>query len=453
MDFKNFRISVILRVLAVVANAFLIMWLIFTSSYYFTTLLAVGIAIYQVIILIQFVETTNTLLTNFLESLRYSDFSRTFEIKGLGYSFDRLTESFSIVIDDFRKVREEREQNYFYLETVVEHIGFGLISYREDGVVELINNSTKKLFKITSLKNLSELESFSPDLVAKLMTISNGESIMVKIHKQDTILQLAIFATEFKVADRLIRMATIKDIQNELEENEMESWQKLIRVLTHEIMNSITPIASITQTLNIMIKEVRSTYSSAIPNNTELETIEEIELAIETIHKRSTGLLHFVESYRDLTRIPAPKFSIFSVRTLFENVKGLMKNEMQNLNIQYITSTTPENLELSADEQLIEQVLINLLKNAIQALEKTGNPRIELNAFIDLNGKINIQMIDNGQGILPEVLDKIFVPFFTTKPKGSGIGLSLSRQILRLHGGTLTAHSDPDVETVFTLKF
>jgi len=453
MDFKNFRISVILRVLAVVANAFLIMWLIFTSSYYFTTLLAVGIAIYQVIILIQFVETTNTLLTNFLESLRYSDFSRTFEIKGLGYSFDRLTESFSIVIDDFRKVREEREQNYFYLETVVEHIGFGLISYREDGVVELINNSTKKLFKITSLKNLSELESFSPDLVAKLMTISNGESIMVKIHKQDTILQLAIFATEFKVADRLIRMATIKDIQNELEENEMESWQKLIRVLTHEIMNSITPIASITQTLNIMIKEVRSTYSSAIPNNTELETIDEIELAIETIHKRSTGLLHFVESYRDLTRIPAPKFSIFSVRTLFENVKGLMKNEMQNLNIQYITSTTPENLELSADEQLIEQVLINLVKNAIQALEKTGNPRIELNAFIDLNGKINIQMIDNGQGILPEVLDKIFVPFFTTKPKGSGIGLSLSRQILRLHGGTLTAHSDPDVETVFTLKF
>ena len=453
MDFKNFRISVILRVLAIVANAFVIMWLIFTTSYYFTTLLAVGIAIYQVIILIQFVETTNTLLTNFLESLRYSDFSRTFEIKGLGYSFDRLSESFCIVINDFRKVREEREQNYFYLETVVEHIGFGLISYREDGVVELINNSTKKLFKISSLKNLSELENFSPELVSKLMSISNGESIMVKIQKQDTILQLAIFATEFKVADRLIRMATIKDIQNELEENEMESWQKLIRVLTHEIMNSITPIASITQTLNTMIKEVKSTYINAIPDNAEVETIDEIELAIETIHKRSTGLLHFVESYRDLTRIPAPKFSIFPLRTLFENVNGLMKNEMQNHNIQYITSTIPENLELSADEQLIEQVLINLLKNAIQALEKTGNPQIELKAFIDLNGKINIQMIDNGQGILPEVLDKIFVPFFTTKPKGSGIGLSLSRQILRLHGGTLTAHSDPDVETVFTLKF
>ena len=439
--------------MSIVANAFLIMWFIFTTSYFFTTLLAVGIAIYQVIKLIQFVETTNTLLTNFLESLRYSDFSRTFEIKGLGYSFDRLTESFSVVINDFRKVREEREQNYFYLETVVEHIGFGLISYREDGVVELINNSTKKLFRISSLKNLRELESFSPELVNKLMTISNGESVMVKIQKQDTILQLAIFATEFKVADRLIRMATIKDIQTELEENEMESWQKLIRVLTHEIMNSITPIASITQTLNYMIKDARSTYTNSFQDEGELETINEIELAIETIHKRSIGLLHFVESYRDLTRIPTPRFTIFPVRTLFDNLKGLMKEEIQRHNIEYITSITPENLELSADEQLIEQVLINLLKNSIQALEETESPVIELKAMTDLNGKIIIQMIDNGQGILPEVLDKIFVPFFTTKPKGSGIGLSLSRQILRLHRGSLTARSEPDVQTVFTLKF
>lgn len=439
--------------MAIVVNTFVIMWLLFTTSYRFTTLLAVAIAIYQVIKLIQFVETTNTLLTNFLDSLRYSDFSRTFEIKGLGYSFDRLTESFNVVINDFRKVREEREQNYFYLETVIEHIGFGLISYREDGVVELINNSTKKLFKITNLKNLNELESFSPELVSKLMTISNGESFMLKIQKQDTILQLAIFATEFKVADRLIRMATIKDIQSELEENEMESWQKLIRVLTHEIMNSITPIASITQTLNVMIKDVRSTYTNAFQDEGETEAIEEIELAIETIHKRSIGLLHFVESYRDLTRIPTPKYSIFSVRELFENLIGLMKEEMNQRNIQCITTLTPENLELSADEQLIAQVLINLLKNAIQALEKTEDPLIELKAFTDGNGKIIIQITDNGQGILPDVLDKIFVPFFTTKQKGSGIGLSLSRQILRLHGGTLTAHSEADIKTVFTLKF
>ena len=335
--------------MALLANAFVIVWLLFTTSYYLTVVLTIAIAIYQVFMLIQYVETTNTLLTNFLESLRYADFSRTFEIKGLGHSFDRMTEAFSVVINDFRKVREEREQNYFYLETVVEHIGFGLISYREDGEVELINNSTKKLFKITHLKNLSELEDFSPELVAKLMSISNGESVMVKIMRQDEILQLSIFATEFKVADRLIRMATIKDIQNELEENEMESWQKLISVLTHEIMNSITPIASITQTLNYMIKDVRSTYTHAFQDEGETEAIEEIQLAIETIHKRSTGLLHFVESYRNLTRIPTPKYTVFPVVQLFDNLKGLMKEEMQKHHIECTANIVPENLELSAD--------------------------------------------------------------------------------------------------------
>lgn len=453
MGSKNFRISLIIRVLTLVANIFVIIWLLFSTNYYFTMLLAVAIAIYQVVTLISYVETTNTLLTNFLESLKYSDFSRTFEIKGLGHSFDRMTEAFSLVINDFRKVREEREQNYFYLETVVEHIGIGLISYRQDGEVELINNSTKKLFKITSLKNLSDLKNFSPELVDKLMSISNGESVMVKIQKQDEILQLSIYATEFKVANRNIKMATIKDIQSELEENEMESWQKLIRVLTHEIMNSITPIASITQTLNSLIKDTRVKYATSFSEEGESETIEEIELAIETIHKRSIGLLHFVESYRDLTRIPNPKYSIFPIKMLFDNLKGLMKEEMNIHHIGCIASVEPENLELSADEQLIEQVLINLIKNAVQALEKTTDPKIELKALQDSFGKIIIQLSDNGQGILPEVMDKIFVPFFSTKPKGSGIGLSLSRQILRLHGGTLTARSVPDVETVFTLKF
>jgi nitrogen fixation/metabolism regulation signal transduction histidine kinase len=429
------------------------MWLLFTTHYYFTIFLTVIMAIYQVFTLIAYVETTNTLLTNFLESLKYADFSRSFEIKGLGRSFDRLAETFNHVINDFRKVREEREQNYFYLLTVVEHIGIGLISYQETGEVELINNSTKKLFKINSLTNLDQLNNFSAELTEKLKTISNGENLMIKIQKPDETLQLAISAAEFKVANRNIKMATIKNIQNELEENEMESWQKLIRVLTHEIMNSITPIASLSQTVHSLVNDVQKKYNKSLDENGDVESFEEIELALDTIHKRSTGLLTFVESYRNLTRIPNPKYSIFPIKNLFENLIGLMKEELKCLNIECLTDVTPVNLELSADEQLIEQVLINLIRNSVQALEKTKNPRISLKAFPDSFGKIVIQLSDNGQGILPDVLDKIFVPFFSTKPKGSGIGLSLSRQILRLHGGTLTARSEPDVETVFTLKF
>jgi len=193
MASKNFRTILIIRVFSLVGNIFLIMWLLFSTRYYFTILLAVAIAIYQIYQLINYVETTNKLLTNFLESLKYADFSRTFEIRGLGRSFDRLTDSFGQVISDFRKVREEREQNYFYLQTVVEHIGIGIISYRENGEVELINNSTKKLFKINSLNNLDELKNFSPELVEKPKSISNGKSRMIKIRKQDETMPLGIY--------------------------------------------------------------------------------------------------------------------------------------------------------------------------------------------------------------------------------------------------------------------
>ena len=453
MGSKNFRLSVVLRVLALIATIVLMVVLFLVTDYYLTSLLVLMVLIYEVYSLISFVETTNTLLTNFLESLRYSDFSRTYEISGAGKSFARLSESFNQVISDFRKVREEREQNYFYLRTVVEHIGIGLIAYRQNGEVELINNATKKLFQLSQLKNLKELEIVSPELMSGLMNISNGDNILVKIREKDEILQLAIYATEFKVADKNIRLVSIKDIQSELEEKEMESWQKLIRVLTHEIMNSITPIASLTQTLDYLIKDVRERYDNIFSDEGEAEVVEEVEMALKTIHKRSTGLLHFVESYRDLTRVPNPNYTIFPVSKLFETISSLMREEIHRKGITCDINVEPPNLELSADEQLIEQVVINLIRNSIQALERTDNPHITMKSFLDQRGRILIQISDNGQGILPDVLDKIFVPFFTTKPKGSGIGLSLSRQILRLHGGTLTVHSEPDVETIFTLRF
>jgi two-component system, NtrC family, nitrogen regulation sensor histidine kinase NtrY len=453
MGSKNFRLSVVLRVLALVATIVLMVILFLFTDYYLTSLLVLAVLVYEVYSLISFVEMTNTLLTNFLESLRYSDFSRTYEISGAGKSFARLSESFNQVITDFRKVREEREQNYFYLRTVVEHIGIGLIAYRQNGEVELINNATKKLFQLSQLKNLKELEPVSQELMNGLMNIGNGENILVKLREKDEILQLAIYATEFKVADKNIRLVSIKDIQSELEEKEMESWQKLIRVLTHEIMNSITPIASLTQTLEYLISDVRQRYDNIFSDEGEAEVVEEVEMALRTIHKRSTGLLHFVESYRNLTRIPKPNYTIFQVQKLFDTISSLMKEEIHRKGITCDIAVEPANLELSADEQLIEQVIINLIRNSIQALDKTENPKISMKSSLDQRGRILIQISDNGQGILPDVLDKIFVPFFTTKPKGSGIGLSLSRQILRLHGGSLNVHSEPDVETIFTLRF
>jgi len=183
------------------------------------------------------------------------------------------------------------------------------------------------------------------------------------------------------------------------------------------------------------------------------ESVGEIQEALQTINKRSTGLLHFVNTYRNLTRIPKPNFRLCSIRELFTNIEKLMEEEIRKCGFEFVVSVDPESLEFTADDQLIEQVLINLLKNAMHALNGRQNGKIQLLAFMNKRGRITLQVIDNGPGILKDVLDKIFIPFFTTKPSGSGIGLSLSKQILRLHNATITAHSEPEEETVFTMTF
>ncbi|WP_255434153.1 PAS domain-containing sensor histidine kinase [Carboxylicivirga sp. M1479] len=403
--------------------------------------------------MIHYVDRTNRVLNNFLESIRYSDFTRTFQVESLDSSFDKLKKSFNEVIQDFQEVRAEKEENYYYLQTVIQHIGISLIAYGKDGKVELINNATKKLFQVRSLNNIQALSDFSPELVQKLLTIRHGENTLIRVQEKDELLQLAIYATEFKIHNRTILLISIKNIQDELEEKEMESWQKLIRVLTHEIMNSITPISSLSSTITMILNDLSSSLKEKNTDEDDLETIKEVEGALQTIHKRTDGLLHFVNTYRDLTRIPTPTFAIFTINKLLMNIKGLLNEELKSKNIKCIIKIEPNSLELSADEKLIEQVVINLVKNAIQALDGRENAEIQLNAFLNKRGRITIQVIDNGQGILPNVLDKIFIPFFTTKPQGSGIGLSLSKQILRLHGGTISAYSEPEVATKFTLTF
>jgi two-component system nitrogen regulation sensor histidine kinase NtrY len=450
MTYKNFRLNIIIRVILLAASIFLF----FESwkwDYRITPILVGVIIIFQVVYLIHYVDRTNRDLTSFLESIRFSEFTRSFQIEGMGSSFNELNRAFNDVISDFQKVRSEKEEHFHYLQSIVQNIDVAIIAYRKDGTVEMINKSAKQLFQIHSLKNIKALEQLSPELVNTLLNISPGENTLVKVQDQDDILQLAIYSTEFKVKEKLIILATINNIQSVLEEQETEAWQKLIRVLTHEIMNSITPIASLSSTLDIMLKGI--TDVGNVKEEMNMDTVTEIQQALQTINKRSTGLLHFVNTYRNLTRIPKPNFKIFPVKDLYKNIYLLMEEELVDSKINFKTTIDPENIKVSADEQLIEQVIINLIRNSIHALDNRKDPTIELKAYYNKRGRVTMQVSDNGTGILPEVLDKIFIPFFTTKQSGSGIGLSLSRQILRLHNGTISAHSVPDKETVFTMTF
>lgn len=453
MGFNRFRLQLLLRILVLSLTLGLLMFLAVKTALTFTLLLVAILAILQAYLLFRQVDQTNLLLNSFLQSIRYADFSRTFQIESNDSSLNQLKVTLNEVIDDFKTVRAEKEESYHYLQTVIQHIGIALIAYRSDGHIEMTNNATKRLFQLRNLNNIRQLENISSDLVQKLLTIRHGENALVQIREKDDLLQLSIYGTEFKIHNRNIMLISIKNIQHELDEKEMESWQKLIRVLTHEIMNSITPISSLSSTVRHLIQDlIDRTEIKQLPEE-EKEDIEEIGKALVTIHKRTEGLIHFVDTYRNLTRIPQPNFSIFPVKQLLQNIYELHRNELEAAGISCTLESEPASLELSADEQLIEQVLINLMTNSIHALKGHPDAHISLKAGLNARGRISIQLSDNGPGILPEVIDKIFIPFFSTKPQGSGIGLSLSRQILRLHGGSINAFSEPDRETRFVLTF
>ncbi len=451
MVYKNFKLNCSVRIILIAITMLLTFFSVFNLGFSVTPILLGLITILQISSMLQYIQKTNRYLTTFLESIRYSDFSRSFMIDGLGSAFDGLKMAFNHVIEDFQKIRTEREEHYHYLQNVIQHIGISLIAFRKDGQVEMMNNSAKKLFQINRLNNIKELKKYSEELVRTLRDLKPGKRKLVQVSDEDVMLQLAIYATEFKLSNRTIKLVSIQNIQSELEEQEMAAWQKLISVLTHEIMNSITPIASLSATVAKLLKDIDTTDN--IPQEIDDETVEDIRKSMMTINKRSIGLIRFVESYRSLTKIPKPEFEIVLVKNIFDNVKLLMEKELHKSNISCKRSIIPETLEVTADQEQIEQVLLNLLKNSQHALEGQENGKIELNAFLDKRGKVAIQVVDNGPGILKDVIDKIFIPFFTTKANGSGIGLSLSRQIMRFHGGTITACSEPNVKTEFTLKF
>ncbi|MCK4694783.1 MAG: ATP-binding protein, partial [Candidatus Cloacimonetes bacterium] len=398
MVYKNFRFKIIVRISFIILSIFLLFFVIYNMEFNITPVLIIMIVAFQVFSLIHFLESTNRYLTNFLESIRYSDFTRSFQVEGLGAAYDGLKEAFNDVINDFQQIRTEKEVYQHYLQNVIQHIGICLIVFKKNGDVLMINNAAKKLFRINKLKNINSLDNFSPELTKILPKLKSSEKALVKVQDDEELLQLVIYAKEFILEGQRLSLVSIQNIQMELETQEMEAWQKLIRVLTHEIMNSITPISSLSATVNNILDDIDTTDN--IPQEIDDETVIDIQNALKTIHKRSQGLIHFVETYRNLTKIPNPDFKIFQVEQLFNNIKKLMQEPLKKDNIEFSIKIEPISLELAADEQLIEQIIINLIKNSIQAMEKKKHGKISLKAFIGFRGRAIIQVIDNGQGIL-----------------------------------------------------
>lgn len=460
---RRFRIQMVARLVGIVGTLGGAYLLVEQTEMYELALVAGLAAVYQVVRLIRYVEKTARDLTRFLESVRYADFSQGFTSDGRGPLFDRLRNAFRDVTREFRRIRAEKEEQVRYLENMVQHIGIPLISFRDDGTVELMNRAARRLLRTGPIRNVEALSELSPVLVEHLRTLEPGRQAMVRVTEDDRTMQLSVSVSRFRLRDEAHAIATIQDLRNELEEKEMEAWQQLTRVLTHEIMNSVAPISSLASTAHRLLVDASASGDGAGGNGTDAkagsgtehttEVTADAREAVETIERRSKGLISFVDSYRSFTKIPNPKFEVLEAGEMFENVRRLLRVQIEEHDLACEIRVEPSPLEFTADPELIEQVLINLTLNAMQAVEGRDGARIEMRARIDRRSRPVLQIVDNGPGIPPDVQERIFVPFFTTKEDGSGIGLSLSRQIMRLHGGTLTVRSNPDVETVFTLRF
>lgn len=448
MDFNNFRLQLVLRTILLVVSIVATVLLAVLSSFLFTSIIAGVLSLLQIILFILYAETATRKTNRFFDSISFSDFTANFSNNPSGTSFNKLNRKFNDVINHFKASSKEREEQFDYLKTIVDHISIGVVVFQNDGRVDLVNNSFRKILHISSVHDIKDIKKVDLALAEAMISIKSGHSCLKKLFVGNEFLQLSIYATKFRMRGEEFMMISIQNIHNELEENEIESWQKLTRVLTHEIMNSITPISSLASSVKDLV--VRNDGSPKKTEEIDDECLESVQLALTTIEKRSAGLLNFVEVYRNLTRIPKPNFSHFPVRELFNRVTNLMQTDLDQKGIRIECNVFPQQIMITADPDLIEQVLINLLLNSVYALRQTKSPQIRLVASAD-DGSSYIQVTDNGSGITEDLMDKIFIPFFTSRKDGSGIGLSLSRQIMHLHRGSIYAKSTPFVETVFTL--
>jgi nitrogen fixation/metabolism regulation signal transduction histidine kinase len=423
-------------------------YMIVRPNMLFAAILTLVIIILQLVEVFRFVSQTNRKLTRFLESVKYSDFISGFTSDHkLGKSFKDLNVAFNEVLEAFRKARTEKEEHWQYLNSVVQQVRTGILSYDIDGNVQLMNANAKRFMGMANMKNIKELIQLNPKLYHAVNSVAAGKS---ELFKSSNDLYLSIQSTELRIRGIDVKLITLQNIQPELQKQELEAWQNLTRVLRHEIMNSITPISSLTSTL----REILDHDMTRKESHYELkdEGADDLREGLSTIENRSKGLIKFIDAYREYTSLPKPKMVTVRLKDLIETVAQLMKTELKKTSIDFQYEWSSEYLTIQADVEMIEQVLINLLKNAIEALGETENAKLKLSGRYDEN-VIKIEVVDNGPGIIKEALEHIFVPFYTTKRTGSGIGLSLSRQIMQMHNGSLSVESEPDVRTIFTLRF
>ncbi len=419
------------------------------TRWYVTITLCLAAALAQMAGLLRFATQSSREVARFLEAISFDDTSLSFSGLVGDSAHSELGAAMAGVLTKLRSVRSEREEQSRYLQTLVAHVPVALASADERGRVKLLNMAARRLFG-TALSETAQFARHGEAFAVGMEAIRPGSTAILRMDRPSGSLLLKVAVTELVLGGTRHRIISLQNIESEMSAQEMAAWQTVIRVMAHEVMNSLTPVSSLAATARDLVGGVIEQMPAGDPRCFALEDASE---ALETVARRSQGLLHFVQNHRRLTKHLVTQLEVAPIQRIFARLRRLLTNDLAARDIQLTTSVTPETLEISADIELLDQALINLVRNAIEALRDTAEGRIVLSAQRNPDGRVAIAVADNGPGIAPDQREKIFVPFFTTKRQGSGVGLTLVRQIATAHGATVDVSETSGGGATVSLRF
>ncbi|MEQ8245306.1 ATP-binding protein [Fulvivirga sp.] len=446
---RSYRLKIVLHLIFIVLLSLTTFYVLMETDFWLLCIwLILGVMLISAS-LIRLLERHQKELKNFLLGIQQNDFTNSYSNTKTGEKSNELHMAYNAIIGKFRQLKHEKESNYHFLQTIVEHSIVPMIGYYEDDErVTLINDAAKSLFNKPFFKTISAVKSIDADLYHLILKLNSGEKELIKVFIGNELLNLSVMVKEIKMEDHLYKLVSFQNINRELEANELESWQKLIRVLTHEIKNSAIPISTLTEVVNSMIIDNSGQLKDL--SSLKQDELDDLHIGLKTVEKRSKGLVNFVNAYGELSKLPQPDFKETDIKEVIDSVVNLLITDLKKANIDLKVNVKKHKLII--DAELIEQVLINLIKNAREALANTPEGTIKIES-IKLNDRFQVIVEDNGSGIEKEKLENIFIPFYTTKKEGSGIGLSLSKQIMQAHKGAIHVASAEGQGTRFTLSF
>lgn len=449
MGFSHFRTGVALRTAALFLTIVLVAGMMTHTQWYLTTTLCAAAALVQVAFLMRFAAQSSREVARFLDAISFDDTSQSFsELSGDG-AHRELGAAMARVLDLLRASRSAREEQARYLQTLLAHVPVALLSVDERGRVLLLNMAARRLFE-TALTEAAQFTRYGESFAVGMESLRPGSSAILRVERTSGALLLKAAATDVALGGLRRRLISLQNIETEMSAQELAAWQTVIRVMAHEVMNSLTPVSSLAATARDLVGDVLSQLPAGDPRAAALTDASD---ALETVARRSEGLLHFVQNHRRLTKPLVTQVEVAPIHRVFARIQRLLASDLAAREIQLTASVEPETQEIAADADLLDQALINLVRNAIEALRDVPSGHITLSARRHPDGRVVIAVADNGPGIAVDQRDKIFVPFFTTKRQGSGVGLTLVRQIATAHGATVDVSQTPGGGATVSLRF